>query len=101
DWITAADPEARSIFLSSGAALNHFVVAMTAAGWQTSVKRFPDALDPYHVATMEFRRATELREHYRARAAAIDRRRTDRLPFDRPDGWPEAETLLREAVIPY
>jgi len=96
-----ADPEGRQLYLSCGAALDHFVVAMTAAGWHTSVKRFPDALDPYHVATMEFRRATEVSEHSRARAAAIDRRRTDRRPFDRPDGWPEAETLLREAVIPY
>ncbi|MDT5005460.1 MAG: hypothetical protein QOJ24_2636 [Mycobacterium sp.] len=97
----AADPEGRQMYLSCGAALDHFAVAMTAAGWHTSVQRFPDALDPYHVATIKFRRATEVSEDSRARAAAIDRRRTDRGPFDGPAGWPVTETLLREAVIPY
>jgi nitroreductase len=97
----AADPEGRQMYLSCGAALDHFAVAMTAAGWHTSVQRFPDALEPYHVATMEFRRATEVTEDARARAAAIGKRRTDRRPFDGPTGWPETETLLREAVIPY
>jgi nitroreductase len=96
----AADPEGRQMYLSCGAALNHFAVAMTAAGWHTSVQRFPDALEPYHVATIEFRPATEVSQDSRARAAAIGRRRTDRRPFDGPTGWPETETLLRKAVIP-
>lgn len=99
--LTVADPEGRQMYLSCGAALDHFAVAMTAAGWHTSVQRFPDALDPYHVATMEFRRATEVSEDSRARAAAISRRRTDRRAFDRPAGWPETESRLRKAVIPY
>ena len=99
--MTVADPEGRQMYLSCGAALDHFTVAMAAAGWHTSVQRFPDALDPYHVATMEFRRATEVSEDSRARAAAISRRRTDRRPFAAPTGWPETESLLRQAVIPY
>ena len=80
----AADPEGRQLYLSCGAALDHFTVAMAAAGWHTSVQRFPDALEPYHVATMEFRRATEVSEDSRAHAAAIGGRRTDRRPFAAP-----------------
>ena len=97
----AADPEGREMYLSCGAALDHFTVAMAAAGWHTSVLRFPDALEPYHVATMEFRRATEVDEDSRVRASAIGRRRTDRRPFADPTGWPQTETLLRQAAFPY
>ena len=97
----AADPEGRQLYLSCGAALDHFTVAMAAAGWHTSVLRFPDALEPYHVATMEFRPATEADEGSRARAAAIGLRRTDRRPLADPIGWPETETQLRQAALPY
>lgn len=97
----AADPQGREMYLSCGAALDHFMVAMSAAGWHTSVLRFPDALEPFHVAEMSFRPTSEVSEGSSARAAAIVRRRTDRRPFGTPIDWPETESLLRRAVIPH
>jgi nitroreductase len=99
--MTTADPEGREIYLSCGAALDHFTVAMSAAGWYTSVHRFPDPRDPFHVAVMDFRRTTEVAENIRTRAAAIAKRRTDRRPYAAAADWSELESSLRQAVLPY
>lgn len=100
--MTAADPEGREIYLSCGAVLDHLTVAMSAAGWHTSVQRLPDPHDPLHLAAIDFLQAPqEVTEGCRARARAIVRRRTDRRPFDTPTGWQELEVLLRQAVIPH
>jgi len=40
-------------------------------------------------------------EAQQQRAAAILRRRTDRLPFAAPAAWPALESALRRAVLPY
>ena len=52
--MTAADPEGRQIYLSCGAVLDHLTVAMSAAGWHTSVQRLPDPHDPLHLAAIDF-----------------------------------------------
>jgi nitroreductase len=100
--MTAADPEGREIYLSCGAVLDHLIVAMASAGWDAAVQRFPDPLDPLHVATLDFRRApgepTQITE---ARAQAIGRRHTDRRAFGPPPNWASFEVLLRQNVIPY
>ena len=57
----AADPQGREITLSCGAALDHLIVAMSAAGWETTVARFPDPYEPFHVATIDFRPARRRR----------------------------------------
>jgi nitroreductase len=100
--MSAADPMGREIILSCGAALDHLVVAMSAAGWETSVTRFPDPYEPFHLAAIEFQENPDRTDDiWRARAEAIPRRRTDRRPFDRPEDWAPFEVLLRERLIPY
>lgn len=100
--MSAADPLGREIILSCGAALDHFVAAMAAAGWHTAVRRFPDQYEPFHVATMDFRpAATNANAVGIVRADAISRRRTDRRPFGPPTDWQRWEILLRQAMIPY
>ncbi len=100
--MTAADPEGREIYLSCGAVLDHLIVAMASAGWESTVQRFPDAHDPLHVAELDFRPASrELTESSQALAQAIGRRFTDRQPYDSPVNWANFEVLLRQTVIPH
>jgi nitroreductase len=100
--MSAADPQGREITLSCGTALHHFTVAMSAAGWDTTVTRLPDPDEPLHLATIAFRPSTDNADGARrARADAIQRRRTDRRPFGPPSDWARFEVVLRQAVIPY
>ena len=100
--ISAADPQGREITLSCGAALDHFVVAMAAAGWDTAVTRFPDSDKPSHLASVTFSPASSGADGMRsALAEAISRRRTDRRPFGAPGGWAQFEVSLRRAIIPF
>ncbi len=84
--VRSADPTGREALISCGTVLNHFQVAMSAAGWNTIVERFPDRSDPHHLATIEFAAAPVSEEHTR-RADAILTRRTDRLPLWAPPNW--------------
>jgi hypothetical protein len=100
--MTAADPEGREIYLSCGAVLHHLTVAMASAGWKTTVKRFPDAHEPLHVAALAFRPAPrKLTESSQAYRQAIGRRFTDRRPYGPPANWANFEVLLRQTVIPH
>jgi hypothetical protein len=95
----AADSSGRELLLSCGAVLDHLRVAMAAAGWDTTVERFPDPHQPDHLAALTFTPTDVVTDAQGRRADAILLRRTDRLPFDAPDGWVEIETRLRLAVI--
>jgi nitroreductase len=98
----AADPLGREIYLSCGAVLDHFIVAMAAAGWDTDVQRFPDPHAPLHVAAIEFRPSGHpVTDTCRARAAAIRVRRTDRRAYEAPHDRVNLEVLLRQTTIPY
>jgi nitroreductase len=97
----ATDRSGRELTLSCGAVLDHLRVAMVAAGWDSSTERLPDPAEPDHLATLEFRPADTVTEAQRLRAAAIHNRRTDRLPFAAPAGWPVVEAQLRLAVHPH
>lgn len=97
----ATDRSGRELTLSCGAVLDHLRVAMAAAGWNSSTERLPDPAEPDHLATLEFRPADTVTEAQRLRAAAIHNRRTDRLPFAAPVGWPVVEAQLRLAVHPH
>ena len=100
--MSAADPQGREITLSCGAALDHLTVAMSAAGWHTTVARFPDPYKPLHLAAIDFSPATQDGDDARrARADAILRRHTDRRPFGPPRDWARLEARLRQAIIPY
>jgi nitroreductase len=74
------DPDRRDLMLSCGASLHHCVVALAAMGWQAKVQRFPNPVEPEHLAAVKVHRhpATELDVTL---AAAIPRRRTDRRHY--------------------
>ncbi len=97
----ATDRTGRELTLSCGAVLDHLRVAMAAAGWDSTTERLPDPCEPDHLATLEFRPMETATEAHRQRAAAILRRRTDRLPFRAPAGWPALHSALRRVVMPY
>jgi nitroreductase len=78
------DPDSRDLLMSCGASLHHAVVALAAMGWQAKVHRFPDPLQPTHLAAIEvYRHPTS--ELDVVLAAAIPRRRTDRRHYS---SWP-------------
>lgn len=82
------DPDGRDAMVSCGAALNHGVVALAALGWAGKVHRFPNPVEPTHLASIELQ-PYAAGEVDVALAAAIPRRRTDRRYFS---GWPVAYT---------
>jgi nitroreductase len=96
----ATDPSGRELIISCGALLDHLRVAAAAAGWETGVDRFPNPNDLDHLATIRFHPGRLVTEAERARADAILRRRSDRLPFAQPTNWAQIEPLFRNAVGP-
>lgn len=99
--LLATDGSGREVLLSCGAVLDHLRVAMTAAGWDAVIARFPEPHDPEHLATVSFAPMPTVTEAQRQRADAILRRRTDRLPFAVPPEWDQIEGRLRLAVVPH
>ncbi|WNG89762.1 NAD(P)H nitroreductase [Mycobacterium sp. ITM-2016-00317] len=91
--LRTADASGREALISCGAALDHFRVAMAAAGWQTHVQRFPDPDNTCHLARIEFSATADAEDH-RRRADAILLRRSDRLAMAAPPDW----ELLIEAL---
>jgi nitroreductase len=78
------DPDGRDLMVSCGATLNHCVVALTALGWQSKVRRFPNPTEPLHLASIEVQQHVPSEVDV-SLAAAIPRRRTDRRYFSE---WP-------------
>lgn len=96
--LPTTDPSGRQLLISCGAALGHLRTAMAAAGWRASIARLPDPGRPALLAAITFDPADSVTEADRARADAIDRRYTDRLPFPPPPDWPEFEPILRDRL---
>jgi hypothetical protein len=96
--LPATDRAGREALISCGAVLDHFRVAMAAAGWQVDVERYPEPDDRLHLATIGFTPMASVTDRQRSRANAIMLRRTDRLPFVEPFDWPQMEGRLRDAV---
>lgn len=94
----STDSTGREVLISCGAVLDHFRVAMAAAGWEATVERFPNPNNYDHLATLEFRPMEFVTDAHRARAEAIRHRRTDRLPFVAPPEWDSFEPVLRGTV---
>jgi hypothetical protein len=94
----ATDLSGRESVISCGALLHHLGVAAAAAGWKANVARFPNPNELDHLDTIDFRRQEFVSEADRARAGAILRRRTDRLPFAAPAGWSFLEPVLRSTI---
>jgi nitroreductase len=72
--------ENRAMHLSCGVALNHCSIGLAALGWHAKIHRFPNPVDPGHLAAIEFHRRTAAEVDVTL-AAAIPRRRTDRRPY--------------------
>ncbi|CAJ1585054.1 NAD(P)H nitroreductase [[Mycobacterium] wendilense] len=96
--LRAADSAGREALVSCGAMLDHLRIAMAAAGWQSFVDRFPNPNDLSHLASVHFQRAGYVTDAMRARATAMLRRRTDRLPYRPPTDWDILRPVLRELV---
>jgi hypothetical protein len=94
--VSGTDSSAREMILSCGAVLDHLRVAIAAA--DTTVDRFPDPTQPDHLAAVECRPLPIVGGTQRARAEAMHRRRTDRLPSAAPRGWLTFESTLRGLV---
>ncbi|MBF6223075.1 NAD(P)H nitroreductase [Nocardia abscessus] len=98
--LPATDTSGRQMLISCGIALDHLRAAMAAAGWRILVARFPNPNLRDHLATITFDPAHFVTDADRARADAILRRHTDRLPFAAPTGWTEFEIVLRSTFDP-
>jgi nitroreductase len=93
--VRSTDSSGREALISCGAVLDHFRVAMAAAGWNTQVDEFPNPDNLTHLASVEVSPMDFLRRACRDRAEAILRRRTDRLPFRAPTHWESFEPMLQ------
>ena len=95
----ATDHSGREALLGCGAALDHFRVAMAAAGWTANVDHFPNPNNPLWLASVDFTPMELVTDGHRRRAAAILRRRTDRLPFAEPPDWAQVESQMHRGVV--
>lgn len=93
--LPSTDDSGRQMLISCGAALGHLRAALAAVGWHTDVAYFPNPTRRDHLATVSFTEARIVTDADLERAAAISRRRTDRLPFGAPTGWQDVEIVLR------
>lgn len=98
DRLVDADSSGRQALLSCGAVLDHFKVALAAAGWVANVDYYPNPNDYTHLASIGFVPMEFVTDAHRSRADAILTRRTDRLPFDEPADWDAFEIVLRQQV---
>ena len=96
--LRSTDHSGREALLGCGAVLDHFRVAMAAAGWTANVDRFPNPNNHLHLASIDFSPMELVTDGHRRRADAVLTRRTDRLPFAGLPNWPSVESQLRGAV---
>ncbi len=94
----STDHSGREALLGCGAVLDHFRVAMAAAGWTANVDRYPNPNNRLHLASVDFSPMDFVTEGHRARADAILKRRTDRLPFAEPPDWDVLGPQFKRAV---
>lgn len=99
--LTATDPNARQLVISCGAMLHHVRTAFAAAGWHTDVDRFPPSAHPEQLATLTFRPWPDPPPGVRARAQAIEVRRTDRLPLRTPADLVSLVRTARKLADPH
>lgn len=93
--IPQTDQHGRQALISCGAALDHLRVAMSAHGWRTRIREFPNPNQASHLASLTFSPSPFITPAQRERAAAIVARHTDRQPFGAPPDWEFFEKVLR------
>lgn len=89
--LAAADPDGRAVLISCGGALSLALLRLAAAGWAAAVDRLPDPADRDLLARVRVTGRQAPDGATMERAAAAERRHTERRPF-RPDPVP-AEVL--------
>ncbi|MFF0526888.1 Acg family FMN-binding oxidoreductase [Nocardia amikacinitolerans] len=99
--LTAADPQGRQLVISCGAVLHHLRTALAARGWHTDTQRVPVLARPELLATISFRPWPDPPPGVLTRAAAIERRRTDRLPMTPPPGFGDLVHTARMLLSPH
>jgi nitroreductase len=97
--VASTDSSGRQAIISCGALLDHFRVAMAAAGWETDVDKFPNPNNLDHLASIDFAPMDYVSPARHDRADAILRRRTNRLPFGAPRHWRSFEPVLRSSLV--
>jgi hypothetical protein len=95
--VRSHDSSGREAIMSCGAALDHFRVAMAAAGWNSNIEQFPNPNKLDHLASIDFTPLDYVTDAWREGADAILHRRTDRLPFRAPKDWESFEPVLRSS----
>ncbi|WP_275080632.1 Acg family FMN-binding oxidoreductase [Mycolicibacter sinensis] len=95
------DRAGREAIIGCGAALDHLRVALCATGLRADIERFPNPNDPNHLASIRFARLDHVTEGHRRQAAAIQERRSDRLPLQSPANWELFEPVLRDRLDRY
>lgn len=91
--VSVADPSGRQMVISCGAALHHAQIALSELGYDTTVARFPDPDDAFHLATLTVRPVTFPDQRNRTLAEAVATRRSDRRPLG-PLSHDEIQTLV-------
>jgi nitroreductase len=91
--LPATDVDGRDLLLSCGAALHHLRLALSQR-WQITVRRFPSAENPDHVASVELRSRVPSTGGSPL-LAAVTERRTDRRLFTQ---WPVPQRFISELV---
>ncbi|MGS2811390.1 Acg family FMN-binding oxidoreductase [Nocardia sp. MW-W600-9] len=92
--LPATDMFNREGVLGCGVMLHHAEVAWAAAGWETRVVRFPEPSVRAHVASLEPVRYRAPAEPQLSLGEAVDRRYSDRMPMDAPQGWAVTKDVL-------
>jgi len=95
--LKSTDRSDREAIISCGAALDHFRVAMAAAGWAVVVDQLPNPINLSHLASISFSSTGYATPARRERADAMLLRRTSRVPFRAPKHWPSFERVLRSS----
>ena len=85
--LAVADPDGRAVLISCGGALSLARLRLATAGFGTAVDRTPDPGDRDLLARVRVTGRVQPDELTRARAAAAERRHTERRPF-RPEPVP-------------
>jgi nitroreductase len=94
----STDHTGREALIGCGAVLDHFRVAMAAAGWTTNVDRYPNPNNSLHLASIDFHPIEFVTVGHLSRGDAMLLRRSDRLPYAEPPDWDTVEPQLRRSV---
>jgi nitroreductase len=96
--LPATDPLARLAILSCGAALDHALTALLAAGWRAEVTELPDPADPDHLAHVTLYDRGPATPEAVHRFGAMHARHTDRRPVRGVPVGPDALTAVTVAA---